>query len=286
MKNWITTLFTLFLISTVIGQDNSHVYLFDITEEGGAVELSNPINISNTSGYNNQPSFLSDGSGVLFASTRDGQTDVALYKIEFELKTWLTDTKGSEYSPAQSNADGFSAVRLDKNGKQLLYQYNFESNKKRALIKDLKIGYYTWYNNDMLVSFVLGQPQTLQVSNLKTESHKIIDKNIGRSIHKIPNTDQISYISNEGPIQKIYALNPQNGEKTFLANALKDSQDMAWTPDGAIIMGKDNMLFRNNPTKGTGWEVLYNFSRFDLNGISRLAISPKGDKIAIVFNSN
>lgn len=138
MKNWITTVFTLFLINTVIGQDNSHVYLFDITEEGGSVELSNPINISNTSGYNNQPSFLSDGSGVLFASTRDGQTDVALYKIEFELKTWLTDTKGSEYSPAQSNADRFSAVRLDKNGKQLLYQYEFESNKKRALIKKFK----------------------------------------------------------------------------------------------------------------------------------------------------
>ena len=58
------------------------------------------VNISNSPGYDNQPSFLPDGSGVLFTSNRDGkQTDI--YRNDFAAKsvTQLTRTSEGEYSP-------------------------------------------------------------------------------------------------------------------------------------------------------------------------------------------
>ena len=43
------------------------------------------INISNSPGYDNQPSFLPDSSAVLFSSNRDGkQTDIYRYDIAVE----------------------------------------------------------------------------------------------------------------------------------------------------------------------------------------------------------
>ena len=55
-------------------QANTEIYLFDLELDHGSPILSNPKNISNNEGYDNQPSFLDDHT-VLFSSTRDGQTD-------------------------------------------------------------------------------------------------------------------------------------------------------------------------------------------------------------------
>ena len=54
--------------------------------------MSNGINISNNEGYDNQPSFFEDDN-VLYASTRNGQTDIAQYHINYKSKTFINYTK-------------------------------------------------------------------------------------------------------------------------------------------------------------------------------------------------
>ncbi len=67
-------------------QNATQVYLFDLIQNDSVFTIENPINISKSEGYNNQPSFLHDGTGVLFASTRYNQTDVVLYNLENQTK--------------------------------------------------------------------------------------------------------------------------------------------------------------------------------------------------------
>jgi len=165
---------------------------------------------------------------------------------------------------------------------QYFGQYAFNKKQAHVIVENLKIGYHTWYDKKTMVSFVLGKPATLQVSNLKKKTNTIIAKNIGRSLHKIPHSNLISYISYTEDSPKIYAINPFSKETKFITIALVDSQDMAWTPNGTIIMGKDDILYKFTPKIDTNWIVFASLKQFNLTGITRIAISPKNNKIAIV----
>jgi len=271
----------------IYSQPATEVYLFDLIQNDSVFTVDNPINISKNKGYDNQPSFLNDGTGVLFSATRDGQTDVVLYNLENQTKAWLTNTSGNEYSPIQTPyGKQFTAILLEKDETQLLWMYPFSRRKPKVLIENLKVGYHAWYDKRMVVVFVLGDPSSLEVSNLKYKIKYPIDKNIGRSIHKIPETDLISYISLEEDEPEIYSINPINSEKKYITDALEDSQDMVWTQDGTIIMGKENKLYKLKPEIDSEWIEFASLESFKLNGITRLAISPLGDKIAIVVDEN
>ena len=277
-------------LMTTLGfaQNATEVYLFDfiVNDSLATYTLENPINISKNEGvYDNQPSFLLDGSGVLFASTRNEQTDVALYTIADQAKSWLTNTSGSEYSPTQSPLTKyFSAIQLEEDGTQLLWLYRFNRKKPKVLVENWKVGYHTWLNKKMVVSFVLNDPPTLEVSNLKFRIKYPIEKNIGRSIHTIPNTAMISFISHEHEDYEIYSIDPLNSQKEYIADALKGSQDMAWTPDGTMLMGKDDKLYKLKPKEDKDWVEIASLEAFNLSGITRIAISPLGDKIALVVD--
>lgn len=273
-------------------QPNTEVYLFDLSTENNQIQLTNGKNISNNDGYDNQPSFQYLNT-VLFASTRDGQTDVVSYTNS--RKKWLSDTKqGSEYSPTSiPTTKDFSAIRLDTTGKQLLYRYR--SGKSKPIIDDLKIGYHVWHSRNILVSFVLGEPNKLVVSNLKKNTHKTVDTNIGRSLHNIPNSDLISYIKKKKDEWEIRSLNVKTGETKRIATTIPNVEDMSWLSDGTILMGKGKALYRLNPTLNSGWKAteleskgkgdwkivkLFDEEKFD--NITRIAINKPNSKIAIV----
>ena len=57
--------------------------------------------------------------------------------------------------------------------------------------------------------------------------------------------------------------------------------DCAWTPDGLLLMAEKDVLY--GWKKGqTGWQRLADLAALGLHGVTRIAISPKGDQIAFV----
>ncbi|HDZ14017.1 MAG TPA: steroid delta-isomerase, partial [Pricia sp.] len=203
-----------FTILSVAAQTNTEVYLLDVKTVDGKTEILNPRNISNNEGYDNQPSFY-DGETILFSSTRNGQTDIARYDIPSDSVSWITDTaSGSEYSPLKiPGKNSISAIRLDTTGLQRLYEYSIWDGSSTELLKDLPVAYHVWYSKDIVVSSVLGDTHmNLVVSNLADAKNRIIEQNVGRSLHKIPDTDLISFISKENTPWEIRSLNPTTGE--------------------------------------------------------------------------
>ncbi len=49
---------------------DTEIFLASLSVRDGKVEIGKPINISNSPGYDNQPSFTPDGAAVLFTSVR------------------------------------------------------------------------------------------------------------------------------------------------------------------------------------------------------------------------
>lgn len=264
-------------------QPNTEVFLFDLNTENDTFHLSNYKNISNNNGYDNQPSFLND-STILYAGTRNNQTDIVKYHINDGSKEWLSNTEGSEYSPIKiPNKNAVSAVRLELDGIQKFYGYDMKTGNYELLIDDIIIGYYIWYDKNIVVSSALENDYlSLYLSEINKNKHIKIEENIGRSIHHIPNSALISYISKTNTDWDIKSLNPKSGEIKFITKTLAQTEDMCWLSDGSILMAKDGILFRYNPKTDNEWQEVFSLKSEGITNITRLAVSPDGKKLAVV----
>lgn len=283
MKN-LFTLAILLGFTQLSAQPDTEVYLVDLKTTDGKMELANPRNISNNEGYDNQPSFYDDRT-LLFSSTRKGQTDLAIYKITNGATSWITDTPyGSEYSPLKiPNTEEVSSIRLDGDGKQFLYRYDLASGESKTLLKDLKVGYHVWYKPHIVVSSVLVEDRMdLVVSDLKNNTHDTLQKNVGRSLHKIPNSDLISFIGKENETWEIRSLHPISGATEKIVDMIPTVEDMCWLLDGTIVIGKDNRLLKFDPKTDTEWGLLKTFRDKNINRITRLATNDSNTLLALV----
>jgi hypothetical protein len=284
MRTKITILFQLAIL-TIFAQPNTDVYVFDLNLENNKVELSNPKNISNNDGYDNQPSFLNNTS-ILFASTRSDQTDIRLFNIEAgSVSSWISDTPtGSEYSPLKiPNKNAISAIRLDLDGLQRLYNYDIKTGNSKPILKNQKVGYQIWYNEDILVTTVLVENRMdLVVNNLKDKTNYTFQKNVGRSLSKIPNTNLVSFISKEGNSWQIKSIHPVTGAIKTIANTYGKSEDICWLKDGSILTGDGKSILRINPKTDIQWETIQHFKEEEINNITRIAVSQNSKRLAFV----
>jgi hypothetical protein len=112
-----------------------------------------------------------------------------------------------------------------------------------------------------------------------------VTENIARSLHKIPHRDAISFVhkvsENDWWIKK---LELEGRKITPLVQTLEGSEDYAWTPDRSILMAQGSKLFKWQPDKDQNWIEVADFKKAGLRGITRIAVSPTGDKIALVSN--
>jgi hypothetical protein len=277
----LTFLFTLCIGFEVCSQPATEVWLFDMSEDG---TLSNPINVSSNPGYDNQPSFTHEGNKLLYASTRNGQTDIISYDLRTKEKTWLTSTPGSEYSPLQRpGTNEFSCILLEEGGRQLLWSYSLNGGKGEILIPYLKIGYHTWLNEDLLFAFVLGPHSTLQEIDLSDQKAAIIQEEVGRSLAALSN-EWIIFIDQKNHTDSIKIYHPTHQSMQALINTLSESQDFAISNDGTLYMGHESKLYRTSTTPGKQWQEVFDLKEFGRTGITRLAISSDNDKIAIVVS--
>lgn len=279
-------LLALFCTCQLIAQPGTEVYVFDFNEENGNLSISNPINVSNNPGYDNQPYFFPDGMTLLYAATKEDQTEIVKYDLTRQTRTFLTESDGSEYSPTLTPDKKFiSAILLERDGRQLLWKYPVNGGDPSIVVPELKIGYHCWVDKNTVVSFVLGEPATLQVSNVKSGKSRVVAQDIGRSLHKIPKSNLVSYVQKKpNNPWTINSLNPKTGKSEMLVNTLKDIEDYAWTPDGALVMGKGSKLFKFDLNRDSRWVEVADLSKDNLGAISRLAVSRKGNRIAIVVN--
>ncbi|RIA10151.1 hypothetical protein OE09_2004 [Flavobacteriaceae bacterium MAR_2010_72] len=268
----------------LFAQPNTEVFLFDISQDHQTLKLSNFKNVSNNEGYDNQPSFLDDHT-LLYAATRNGQTDILEYNLSNNSKRWVNTSEGSEYSPLKiPGQNALSAIRLDKDGTQVLRRYDLKTGESNVLVADIVIGYQVWFNENTLLSSVLeNNGLSLYSTHLPNHQNHRIQEKVGRSLHSIPNTNLVSYISKEkDSIWEIKSVNPSSGVTTFIVHTLPQSEDLCWLNDGTILMAHEGILYQFNSKTHTNWVKVLSFSDYGIDNMTRLAVSSDGKKLAVV----
>jgi len=267
----------------------TEVYLADLHTDM-IPHVGSPTNISNNTGYDNQPGFLPDGSGLLFTSNRDGkQTDIYRYDLATKALTQLTRTPESEYSPIVTpDRTSFSVIRVEADGAQRLWRFDLDGSNPRLVLESVKpVGYHVWIDETRLALFVLGgqgQPNTLQLADTKTGQAQVIESGIGRSLLIRPGKGTVSFVSKPaGGRWIIKELDPGTRAVQTLTETVDNnmSEDCAWQPGGALIMASGTKLFSWVAGRGT-WQELADLSSAGLGRITRLTVSPK-DPLKLAF---
>jgi hypothetical protein len=267
------------------------IFVVDVTLARGKLEFGQPANITNRAGYDNQPSFLPDGASLLYTSQREGeQTDIYRYDFKTRQTTRLTSTPEGEYSPTLMHGGKFfSVIRVEADKTQRLWKFPLAGGEPSLVLPNIKpVGYHLWLDARTLALFILGaegRPNTLQLAPTDNSFLDTIHVNIGRALHLVPRREAFSFVHKIAPDEwliKIFDL--KTHRSATLTKTLHASEDLTWTPDGtAILSAQDSKLFQYNlANPAAGWQQIADFSAAGLKKISRLALNPKADRLALV----
>jgi len=261
------------------------IWLVDIAVRNGRVQLGTPVNVTARPGYDNQPAFLADGSGFYYTRIADGQADVWRYDIAARQSVQVTRTPESEYSPQPlRNDSGFSVVRVEADSAQRLWRFAPDGSAPAVIIPELQpVGYYAWAGRQRVAAFLLGDPNALIVANVATGRADTMARDIGRSLQPIPGRPAASFV------QWVSAQEPWLAEVDVSTRAIlrlielpRGAEFHAWLPHGIVITAVDSKLYEWAPLRGGRWRKFADLKRAGLRGITRLAVSPDGTRLAIV----
>jgi tricorn protease-like protein len=267
----------------------SDIFILDVRHQDGELRLGQPKKITDFEGYNNQPYFMPDGHTILYTSIRNKQADIYRYDIKTGATTQVTNTPESEYSPTlMPGGKNISVVRVEADGKtQRLWKFPLASGAPSLILEDVQpVGYHHWIDNHTLVLFILGgtgKPNFLETYDLNSGKSEFVTDNPGRIIRRIPNHENFSYVHKiANDHWEIKQFDLRTHTKSSLIATLPGMEDYAWLPEGKLLMGKDSKIFAVVPLSGAKWQEIANFSIAGVTRITRIAVSPGGNRIAIV----
>ncbi|HEX4913021.1 MAG TPA: hypothetical protein VFV51_03640 [Vicinamibacterales bacterium] len=271
---------------------STDIYLLPLSAGLASTKTAKPVTVSNVPGYDNQPMFSADGSRILFSANHDGkQFDIYAFDRATGRVSQLTRTPENENSPTflpqgLGDAGGFSVVQTEMDKTQRLYRFDAQGRNPQLILADIKpVGYHAWIDTDRLGLFVLGQPNSLQLASVKTGKGEVVATGIGRSLHRIPATRAISFVhrepSGEFWVKQIDVDSKKIDPLTKVVEG-NNERDMAWMPDGKTILMSGGTRIYSWTRGATGWTEVFDAAAHNLGAVTRLAVSPKGDAIAIV----
>lgn len=263
--------------------------IYELAFSGGldALKSSKPVAIATEGGYENQPFYSPDGATLLFTANRDGkQTDI----FELDRKTRrvrrLVSTPEGEYSPAITpDGKGISVIRVEADGTQRLWRFDRAGREPRLVLTDIKpVGYHAWIDEDQLALFVLGQPPILQHARVRTGKAEVIARDIGRSLHRVPGTQMVSFVHRESlDALWVKQFDPATGTITPLVRLVSGSAegDVTWMTRETLLTSSGTKIFawRRGDKE---WRELYDVAGQKLGAVTRMAVAPDGRTIAIV----
>jgi hypothetical protein len=268
------------------------IYLVPMTGGLASLKAAKPTPVSTTPGYDNQPAFSPDGARILFSANHDGkQTDVFAFDRASGRVSQVTQTPENENSPTflpagVGDAGGFSVVQSEMDRTQRLWRFNAQGKNPQLILTDIRpVGYHAWVDADRLALFVLGQPNSLQLASVETGKGEVAANGIGRSLHRIPGTRLVSFVHREPSGEfwiKQIDVDSKKAERLTKVVEGNNERDMTWMPDGKTILMSSGTKIYSWTRGGSAWTELFDAAPHNLGVVSRLAVSPKGDALAIV----
>jgi hypothetical protein len=266
----------------LVAQGGSDLYVAAFHEVGTHVSIGRPVNVTNRVGYDNQPTFTADGRALLFTSIReDAQADIWRVTLATNATERLTRTTESEYS-ATRTPDGLamSVIRVERDSTQRLWRFPFDGSAPTVVLPGLRpVGYHVWVNAATLGAFILGAPNALVLADPRTDRVDTLARDIGRALVRVPDRDAFTFVQLARDTSWISEVDVRTRTVRRVAPLPPGAEYHLWTPSGQLIITAGSRLLIRVRDQ---WDFLADFAPLGIRGLSRIALSPTGDRIAFV----
>lgn len=227
----------------------TQIWLADFDIRTGVI--SNAAMIIDAPGYDNQPMFTADGTGLLFVSGRngDGATDVYRYDLATSAITRLTSTPDQEFSPTPiPGSTDFSVVRVARPNdtgevyteSQQLWRYSAAGAPLTAVLSQRRVGYHTWLDSSWVALFIVGNnekkiPHRLEIHGVDTSAFYPIANDIGRCIRQHPR-GQLTYVDkSDTTANRLMMMTGLASPPDTLVTMPKGAEDYCWLWDTSVL---------------------------------------------------
>lgn len=263
---------------------NTDVWLFKLEKTKTELKLTDPKNITNRTGYDNQPSFSNDGKKIYYVSIReDNQSDFYYYDLGSEKIIQLTKTKESEYSPVLT-PDGkyLNSVVVESDSAQRIHFINSLSGVSEKKYEVDSVGYYTFLNSDTVLYYKLTNPHSLRYYVKSTGEDKWLGNDPIRAFKKI-NRHAFIYGIKDSVKIRFYKYDFVFHKSEKYAEYPSVSEDAIWHEQHGLVKSEGNKLLRYDELK-KDWLTLFDLSTFGIKKITRFTFDPKNKYLVVVDN--
>jgi ketosteroid isomerase-like protein len=270
--------------------NDSEVWVGTLDMSGGRLAVSNLTNISKHPGYDNQPAFFPDGKLVF--TSQIAVLDETGHAVRAVVHDFANGTSTSVpgalgFSPTPA-ANG--SLMLLRDGHVVLHD---ASGKETLLTETKDAGYFTRFDEQTWVLYMNDKQRRIVIYDPKTKALDTMALGAITAPFRIPGKRAVSFVAVEpfpapdgaAPARKLFLrqLNLDDRHVTTLTSIpFPTSGSHVWTSRGTLLMASGHTIYEWNPGKPDDWRVATTFDDPELQGLTRIAISPRGDRIALV----
>jgi len=271
------------------GLPETDIFVTDITWTDGLPSLSGIRALTAPGLYDNQPAFDAADGFYFTSETPNSQTDIRHMNITTGEVSIVTDTpEESEYSPRPS-PDGRSMTYIhqapgDVGGQ--VWRQSLENSMAGPVHEYGPAGYYALAGDQsQMLLFALTDPFTLRWANFDLGHVTEVSEGIGRALYTAPDGAS-AYFTLEQPEGGWQVHQFQFSDQTitplFQLPGISEDYAVFETPDGGLAwfsVSEGTLFYQHDQA---GWQPVADLNEAGLSGISRLAVSPQADRLAIV----
>jgi hypothetical protein len=235
--------------------------------------------------YNNQP--LLTEKGIYFTQEVKvnalSQTDLIFYSFADQQSHNLTNSPVSEYSPTLTpSGDALSAIVVEANGQQKLWQYPFDSSEQpRRIFEWIEpVGYHAWGRDNDVVMFILGEPHTLQYTKVAAAKGNVVAKDIGRTLKFNPTLSAFTFSYQKEQENWLASFNPGTQGVKDIFRLPDNVQDYAFTNDDTVIYSLHNRIYQRSISEPDSVSLWLDLTSYCRTQITRLSYN--NDQLAFV----
>ncbi len=261
------------------------IWLFEI-ENVTLPTVKKGRNITARPGYDNQPSFSSDGKRVYYTAVKeDKQADIFAYSISSQKTNQITHTGESEYSPAESPIEPLlSTVTVRKDSSQVIQLLAKPSYTPSATVLSEvdSVGYYNFLNSDTVLYYKLTEPHSLRFHVMSTGADGYICSSPCRTFKTI-NRHSFVYGIKDSTSTSYYIYETLLQRARPLATYQGIHEDMFWHEQWGLLISDGAKVMRYNE-KDSAWQLLFDLGSQGIQKITRFCIDKRNKYIALVNN--
>jgi hypothetical protein len=269
----------------------TEVWVGSLDRRDGGFIVSDVKNISNHPGYDNQPAFFADGASLLFTTEAESLSETGLgvhavrYWLESGKSVPLEKARGFSPTPT-ADGSGFMTLR-----EGTVWLHDLAGNPLRVLLPAVKTaGYFTRIDGERWVLFLNEKERRIAVWDGTRAALEYVMPGAITAPYRVPGQPAVTFVVEEGETKKLMRLELTNDRGTVkreLATIpFPTGGAHVWTSRGTLLMASGNTIHEWHPNRPDAWPVVHAFSEPDLQGITRIALSPAEDRIALVSTPN